>query len=226
MLLHVSCSIAEICSIGCPSRASLLALSASCCFCCSASCCLSQEVVLSTRNSFSGMARYFRMVAGDECSNSAISYTVRWPVLPLDANPLPLTNKWMSHPWIWPGYLEMLQAICWHRWPPWRESCRLSYGSQARPWPSHRRTFLEARNHPHRPFLWKLYPQWTVFLSRLQMLPLHAMISSLFKSLETFNKLNCIEVWMIFLVSRSVFFAFCAAKGCLSAHVLCGHSGL
>ncbi len=76
MLLHVSCSIAEICSIGCPSRASLLALSASCCFCCSASCCLSQEVVLSTRNSFSGMARYFRMVAGDECSNSAISYTV------------------------------------------------------------------------------------------------------------------------------------------------------
>lgn len=65
-----------------------------------------------------------------------------------------------------------------------------------------------------------------IFLSRLQMLLLHAMIFSLFKSLEAFNELNCVEVWIMFLTSRSVFFAFGAAKGCFSANVLCGQSGL
>jgi hypothetical protein len=58
------------------------------------------------------------------------------------------------------------------------------------------------------------------------MLLLHAMIFSLFKSLEAFNELNCVEVWIIFLTSRSVFFAFGAAKGCFSANVLCGQTGL
>lgn len=64
-----------------------------------------------------------------------------------------------------------------------------------------------------------------IFLSRLQMLLLHTMIFSLFKSFEAFNELNCVEVWIMFLTSRSVFFAFGAAKGCFSANVLCGQSG-
>ena len=118
------------------------------------------------------------------------------------------------------------QAICWHQWPSWRESDRLSCGSQDRPWPSHRRTFCGARSHPRKSFLQKLYPQWTeFFLSRLQMLLLHAVIFPLSKSLEASNELNCVEVWMMFLTSRSVFFAFGAAKGCLSANVLCGQPG-
>lgn len=57
------------------------------------------------------------------------------------------------------------------------------------------------------------------------MLLLHTVIFSLFKSLEAFNELNCAEVWIMFLTSRSVFFAFGAAKECFSANVLCGHSG-
>ncbi len=57
------------------------------------------------------------------------------------------------------------------------------------------------------------------------MLLLHTVIFSPFKSLEAFNELNCAEVWIMFFASRSVFFAFGAAKECFSANVLCGHSG-
>ena len=64
------------------------------------------------------------------------------------------------------------------------------------------------------------------FFSRPQMLLLHAMIFSFFKSLEAFKELRCVEVWTMFLTSRSVFFAFGAAKGCFSANVLCGQSRL
>ncbi len=53
------------------------------------------------------------------------------------------------------------------------------------------------------------------------MLLLHTVIFPLFKSLDAFNELNCVEVWIMFLTNRSVFFAFGAAKGCLSANVLC-----
>lgn len=56
------------------------------------------------------------------------------------------------------------------------------------------------------------------------MLLLHAVTFSLFRSLEAFIELNCVEVWMIFLTSRSVFLAFGATKGCVSANVLWGHS--
>ena len=92
---------------------------------------------------------------------------------------------------------------------------------------SHRRTFSGVRNHPRRPFLRMPYPQWTAFfLSRLQMLPLHAMTFWLCKSLDAFNELSCVEVWIMFLISRSVFFALCTAKGCLSANVLCRQSWL
>ena len=57
------------------------------------------------------------------------------------------------------------------------------------------------------------------------MLLLHAMIFSLFKSLDAFSELNCVDVWIMFLSSRSVFFALGAAKGCISANVLCGQPG-
>lgn len=77
MVLYVWCIIAAICSIGYPSRASFLASPTSCCFCCSANwCCLSREIGLLSGISSSGMARYFRMVVGDECNNNAISDTV------------------------------------------------------------------------------------------------------------------------------------------------------
>ena len=52
------------------------------------------------------------------------------------------------------------------------------------------------------------------------MLLLHAVIFSLFRSLDAFNELNCVEVWMMFLTSRSVFFALGAAKGCISASLM------
>ncbi len=40
-----------------------------------------------------------------------------------------------------------------------------------------------------------------IFLSALQMLLLHTKTFSLFKSLEAFKELNCVEVWMILLTS-------------------------
>lgn len=63
------------------------------------------------------------------------------------------------------------------------------------------------------------------FFSRLQMLLLHTVIFLLFKSLDAFNELNYVGVWIIFLTSRCVFFAFSVAKRCLSANILCGQSG-
>lgn len=58
------------------------------------------------------------------------------------------------------------------------------------------------------------------------MLLLHAAIFWLFRRLDAFNELNCVEVWIIFLSSWSVFFALgTAAKGCISANVSCGQSG-
>ena len=64
-----------------------------------------------------------------------------------------------------------------------------------------------------------------IFLSILQMLLLPTDTFSLFKSLDAFKELNCVEVWIIFLTRRFVFLAFTAAKGCSSEKALCGQLG-
>ena len=86
--------------------------------------------------------------------------------------------------------------------------------------------FLDAKSSTQTFFTEALSTMDGIFLSRLQMLLLHAVIVPLFKNLDTFNELNCVEVWIMFLANRSVFFAFGVAKGCLSANVLCGQPGL
>ena len=64
-----------------------------------------------------------------------------------------------------------------------------------------------------------------IFLSRLQMLLLHAVIFSPFRSPDAFNELNCVEVWMMFLASRSVFLLLARQKDVFQQKSYAGSPG-